>query len=151
MPSRLDNHGPSGQGQIAAQSDLNNVIQGCPCSWCSRHGYDPQTVRRTTEYQDPYGNQNLGGGHPISVASAMNGQAQTWSAAPQAPVCCQIFCFLYLAEILLYHSRIRTMSGIYLYLTKWTLSRSRPVRSLIRLKSLIYRSPSVFGVLLGAM
>ena len=98
------------QGQITAQSDLDNIIQGCPCLWCSRHGDDPQTVRHTIEYQDPYENQNLGGGHPISVAAAMDSQTQTWSATPQTLVCCQIFCFLYLAEILLYLSRIRTMS-----------------------------------------
>jgi hypothetical protein len=53
----------------------------------------------TMEYQDPYGNQNLGGDHPTTVAATMDGQAQTWSVAPQAPVCCQILCFLYPAEI----------------------------------------------------
>jgi hypothetical protein len=48
-------------------------------------------------------------------------------------------------------SRIKRMLGMHLCLRQWTLSRSRPVRSLIRLKSLIYRPRSVFGVLLGAM
>src|SRR6266576_1700483 len=101
MPSRSNNHGPAGQGQIAAQPDLDNVIQGCPCSWCSRNGYNPPTVRRTMEYQDPYGNQNFGGDHPTTAAATMGGQTQTWSVAPQAPVlvCCQILCSLYPAEI----------------------------------------------------
>jgi hypothetical protein len=45
--------------------------------------------------------------------------------------------------------RIKRLLGM--YLTHWTLSRSRPVRSLIRLKSSTYRYRSVFGVLLGAM
>jgi hypothetical protein len=46
---------------------------------------------------------------------------------------------------------IKRMLGMHLCLRQWTLSRSRPVRSQIRLKSLIYRSRSVFGVLLGVM
>jgi hypothetical protein len=48
-------------------------------------------------------------------------------------------------------SRIKRMLGINLCLRQWTLPRSRSVRSLIRLKSLIYWSRSVFGVLLSAM
>ena len=48
-------------------------------------------------------------------------------------------------------SRIKRILGMHLCLTQWTLSRSRPVQSLIKLKSLIYRSRSVFGALLGAM
>src|SRR5882757_44870 len=101
MPSRSDNHGSAGQGQIAAQPDPDNVIQGCPCSWCSRNRYNPQTVMRTMEYQDPYGNQNFGGDHTTTVAatSTMDGQTQTWSVAPQVPVCCQILCYLCLADI----------------------------------------------------
>jgi hypothetical protein len=54
------------------------------------------------EYQDPYGNQNLGaigGDHSFSVAATMDGQTPTWSVAPQAPVCCHILYSLYLAEI----------------------------------------------------
>jgi len=85
MPSRSDNHEPAGQRQIAAQPDLDSVIHGCPCSWCSRNRYNPQTVGRTVEYQDPYGNQNLGGDHSFSVAATMDGQTPTWSVAPQAP------------------------------------------------------------------
>ena len=55
-------------------------------------------VMRTIEYHDPYENQNFGGG-PATVAATMDGQIRTWSVAPQAPVCCQIFCSLYLAKI----------------------------------------------------
>ena len=40
------------------------------------------------EYQDPYGNQNFGGGHPTTVAATMDDQAQGWSVTPQAPVRC---------------------------------------------------------------
>jgi hypothetical protein len=50
------------------------------------------------EYQDPYGNQNPGG-DPATVPATMDGQTQTWSVAPQAPVCCHLLCSLYLAEI----------------------------------------------------
>src|ERR1700733_9269041 len=99
MPSISDNPGPAGQEQIVAQPVLDNVLQDCPCSWCSRNRYYPQTVGRTMGYQEPYGNQNLGSEHPISVAAAMGSQTQVWSVAPQAPVCCQILCSLYLAEI----------------------------------------------------
>jgi hypothetical protein len=48
-------------------------------------------------------------------------------------------------------SSIKRMSGMHLCLGQWILSRSGPARSLMRLKSLIYLSRSVFGVLLGAM
>ena len=51
------------------------------------------------EYHDPYGNQIFGGDHDTVVAATMDGQTQTWSVAPQAPVRCQILCYLYLAEI----------------------------------------------------
>ncbi len=51
------------------------------------------------EYQEPYEDQNLGGDHPIGVVAPMDGQTQVWSVAPQAPVCCQILCYSYLAEI----------------------------------------------------
>ena len=43
------------------------------------------------------------------------------------------------------------MLGMHLCLTQKQRTGSRPVRGLIRLKSLIYRSRSVFGVLLGTM
>ena len=48
-------------------------------------------------------------------------------------------------------SRIKRMLGMYPWLRLWALSRSRPMRSLIKLKSLICQSRSVFGALLGAM
>ena len=51
-------------------------------------------------------------------------------------------------------SRIKRMLGVHFCLRQWTLSKSRlsrPVQRLIRLKSLIHRSRSVFGVLLGDM
>jgi hypothetical protein len=48
-------------------------------------------------------------------------------------------------------NRIKGMLGMHLCLRQWSLSRSRSVRSQIRLKFLIYRSRSVFGVLLGVM
>src|SRR6266852_2188720 len=99
MPIISGNYGPTGQGQFEAQPVLDNVIQGCPCPWCSRNRYYPQMARRTMEYQDPYGNQNLGGDHPTSVAATMDGQTQTWTVAPQVPVCCHTLCSLYLAEI----------------------------------------------------
>ncbi|KAN0109432.1 hypothetical protein V8E52_009307 [Russula decolorans] len=85
MPSRSDNHEPAGQRQIAAQPDLDSVIQGCPCSWCSGNRYNPQTGRRAVEYQDPNGNRNLGDDHYFSVAATVDGQTQLWSVAPQAP------------------------------------------------------------------
>ena len=88
MPSRSDSYGPAGQGQIVAQPD--KAIQGCPCSWCSRNGYNPQMVRYTTEHQGPYENQTLGGNHPISIAAAMDNQTQVWSVGPQALVCYHI-------------------------------------------------------------
>ena len=43
-------------------------------------------------------------------------------------------------------SRTRKRSGMHLCLRQWALSRSRPVRSLIRLTYLTYRSRSVFDV-----
>jgi hypothetical protein len=48
-------------------------------------------------------------------------------------------------------SRIQRILGMHFCLRQWILSRSRPVQSLIKLKSLIYRSRSVFGVSLSAM
>ena len=51
------------------------------------------------EYQDTYGNQDFTGDHPTTVVATMDGQAQVWSVALQAPVSCQILCPLYLAEI----------------------------------------------------
>ncbi|KAI0276006.1 hypothetical protein BGY98DRAFT_988502 [Russula aff. rugulosa BPL654] len=141
IPSRSNNHGPAGQEEIATQPVLYNVIQGCPCSWCSRNGYNPQSVGRSMEYQDPYGNQNLGGDHPTTVVATVDGQSQVWTVAPQALVCC-----LKSSSI-----RVKRTLGMHLCLTQWTLSRSKPVRSLIRLRWLIYRSRSVFAVLLGAM
>ncbi|KAI0276004.1 hypothetical protein BGY98DRAFT_1177967 [Russula aff. rugulosa BPL654] len=83
MPSRSDSHGP-GQEQIATRPDLDNLIQDCPCSWCSRNGYNPLTVGGTMEYQEPYWNQSLSGDHPTTFAATMDGQTQT-SVAPQAP------------------------------------------------------------------
>src|SRR5216684_1128068 len=100
MPSISDNYGPAGQSQIAAWPDIDNVIQGCPCSLCSRIRYNPQTARRAMEYQHPYENQTLGGSYPPGVAAAMDGPSQVWSVAPQAPVCCQILCSLCLAKTL---------------------------------------------------
>jgi hypothetical protein len=46
-------------------------------------------------------------------------------------------------------SRIKRMLGMHLWLRLWALSRSRPMGSLIKLKSLICQSWSVFGSLLG--
>src|SRR5258707_9885753 len=99
MPPSSDNYGPAGQSQIAARPDVDNVIQGCPCSWCSRNRYNPQTARDAMEYQHPYGNQTLGGSHPPGIAATMDGQSQVWSVAPQALVCCQILCSLCLAKL----------------------------------------------------
>ena len=48
-------------------------------------------------------------------------------------------------------SRIKRMLCMHLCQRKGTRSRSRPVRSLIRFKSLIYQPRSAFGVLLCAM
>src|SRR5216684_1365794 len=99
MPPSSDNYGPAGQSQIAAQPDVDNVIQGCPCSWCSRIRYNPQTARHAMEYQHPYGSQTLDGSHPPGVAATMDAQNQVWSVAPQAPVCFQILCSLCLAKL----------------------------------------------------
>ena len=72
-------------------------------------------VRRTMEYQDLYGNQNFGAGRlsdPTTVAATTDDQTQTWSVAPQAPVCRQILCSSYLAETS--SSRTKRMLGMHL-------------------------------------
>ena len=95
--------------------NIDNSIQGCPCSICSRIRYNNQTTRSTIEYQDPlvpivrtkystaslscllskiisqesiipYANQNFGGDYPSGTAAIVGGQSQVWPVAPQALV-----------------------------------------------------------------
>src|SRR5229473_7320791 len=90
------------------QPNVDNSIQGCPCSICSRIRYDNQTnqdplfpiVRTRYSIADtcllseiisqesiiPYGNQNFGGDYLSGTAATVDGQSQVWPVARQAPV-----------------------------------------------------------------
>ena len=56
IPSTPDNPIDAGPGQITAQPNVDNTIQGCPCLICSRARYNHQleTGQGTTEYQDSW-------------------------------------------------------------------------------------------------
>jgi hypothetical protein len=127
MPSRSNNHGPAGQGPIAAQPGLDNVIQGCPCS---RNRYSPQMVRLTMEYQDHTGIK-------ISVATTVLPSLLLWTARlrhglslhkPRCVVRSSVPCI----------SLKSSSAGSRECWVCTYACRSRPVRSLLRLSSLIY-------------
>ncbi|KAF8495753.1 hypothetical protein F5888DRAFT_1635432 [Russula emetica] len=116
IPSTSDNPSPAAaQQQIATRSrpDVENAIQDCPCSWCSRPRYDYQVTSHTRDYPAPwfpnvrtiysevalsssersslknsvaqFANESLGITHPTGITTVTNGQMMVRPVDQQAP------------------------------------------------------------------